>query len=132
MEDIVVTRPMYSTNVHNQDCFWLPRVHLYLVCLTHIKKDYTLSIGRSYPGAAGLIMMFHWSRDEKQLQEVLSFMEEKAELTEVNDPLHAISKVGFAISTTYSPLIDSCHIIWLGVDSDGDYSSWELELEVCR
>ena len=52
------------------------------------------SIGRSYSGTTP-DFIFHDSPgfetgDEKQLQEVLSFMEKKAESREVDDQLHAI------------------------------------------
>ena len=44
--------------------------------------------------------------DEKQLQEVLSFIEEKAKSTEVDDQLHAIWSVPLS-QHTYWPLMDS-------------------------
>ena len=48
---------------------------------TRIRKGYTPSIGRSHSGASRTYLPhFSWSWDKKQLQKVLSFMEEKATL----------------------------------------------------
>ena len=75
---------------------------------THISEGNTISIGPfAFRSNSGFV--FHDSPgfetgDEKQLQEVLSFMKKKANSTEVNNQLHAIWSVLLS-RRTYYPLM---------------------------
>ena len=78
------------------------------MCLTLPTQRGVHDIHRSFAFRSNPGFIFHdspgfESGDEKQLQEVLSFIEKKAKSTEVDNQLHAIWSVSLS-QRTYRPL----------------------------